>query len=398
MTPTKPLDGLRVLETAAYISGPYAGALLQSLGAEVVKVELPGSGDAFRRSQGIGSPYFCQYNAGKKSVAINLKRPEGAELVRRLVPGFDVFIDNTRPGKIEALGLGRDVLTALNPRLIYTTVSGFGDGGPWRDRAAYDSMGQSMSGFYALMNDQDDARLSGTCLADLMTGIITATGILAALAGRGLHPERPAMMVQTSLLEAMSSVTIDAFTQFREDGVSPTRKSRHPQAQNFCLRTSDGGGITLHLSSSEKFWHALTRAMDRPDLADHPDFASYKVRQVNFATLKAIVEAEFLTRNRSEWERRLIDADVPFAPVLDLHELHDHPQMQWLDMFEPQDGDKQLLRAPWRFDGVRPTRPVPAPLTGQHTREILSGICDAAELDRLGREGVIATADESAAA
>src|ERR687885_495737 len=138
-----PLTGIRVLELGAYISGPYAAAILGALGADVVKVEPPNGGDPFRRSIENDSLYFVQYNAGKRSIAVDLKRPEGIELVKALLPRFDVLIENSRPGKTASLGLGPEVCKAINPRLIYSSVSGFGDGGPLRDRAAYDSIGQS---------------------------------------------------------------------------------------------------------------------------------------------------------------------------------------------------------------------------------------------------------------
>ena len=132
-----PLKGIRVIELGAYISGPYAGALLASLGADVVKVEAP-DGDAFRRDVGVQSHFFVQYNAGKRSIAVNLKDRRGVELIKSMLPSFDVLIENSRPGKTAQLGLGPEVCHAINPRLIYSSASGFGDGGEWRDRAAYD--------------------------------------------------------------------------------------------------------------------------------------------------------------------------------------------------------------------------------------------------------------------
>jgi len=291
MQGARPLTGIRVLELGAYISGPYAAALLAALGADVVKVEPPLGGDAFRRGVDIDSHYFAQYNAGKRSLAVNLKHPDGVALVKRLAPQFDVVVENNRPGKMAALGLGAEDLMKINPSLVYASVSGFGDGGPWRDRAAYDSIGQSMGGFYSIMNDEGEARLSGTCIGDLISAVTVAMGILAGLVGRGSTPERKGLEVQTSLVEAMSTITIDAMTQFFETGVAPTRESRHPQAQNFCLTTASGGSITLHLSSSQKFWEALATAMGRADLIEDPRFATYYDRMANYFALKPVVEA-----------------------------------------------------------------------------------------------------------
>ena len=385
---TKPLAGIRVLELGAYISGPYAGSLLASLGAEVVKVEAP-SGDAFRRGVGVESHYFVQYNSGKKSIAVNLKDRRGVELIKSMLPSFDVVIENSRPGKTEALGLGPETVREINPRVVYASVSGFGDGGEWRDRAAYDSIGQSMGGFYSVMSEAGKPQLSGTCVGDLIAAITTAMGILAGLVGRGLDPKGAGTLMQTSLLEAASTITIDAMTQYGEDREAPTRQSRHPQAQNFCLLTATGGSLTLHLSSSQKFWQALTRAMGREDLADDPRFRSYYDRMNNYFELKPIVEAEFLKRSRRDWEEILIARDVPFAPVLTMEDLATHPQTQWLRMMEPEQEGKLLVRAPWRFEGERPNRDVTAPEVGEHSRELASEFLSPAEVDALISDGVI---------
>jgi crotonobetainyl-CoA:carnitine CoA-transferase CaiB-like acyl-CoA transferase len=384
-----PLTGLRVLEVGAYISGPYAGALLAALGADVIKVEPIRGGDAFRRGAGTGSPYFVQYNAGKRSLAVDLKKPAGVDLMKALVKTCDVLIENSRPGKMEALGLGYQDCRAVNAGLIYSAASGFGDGGPYRDRAAYDSMGQSMGGYYSIMNDVGEPRLTGTCVADLITALTATMGILAALVGRGLDPEQRGMMTQTSLLEAMSTITIDAVTQMYETGNSPTRQSRHPQAQNFCLLTGAGGSITLHLSSSEKFWQSLAHAMERPDLIGDPRFASYQARMAHYDTLKPIVEAEFRKRDRADWEARLAQFDVPFAPVLTLREMVDSPQTQWLGLLEPERDGLALVRPPWRFDGARPGRDFVAPQIGEHSREVAQEVLTPQEVDRLIDEGVL---------
>ena len=186
-------------------------------------------------------------------------------------------------------------------------------------------------------------------------------------------------------------------TQFFETGVTPTRESRHPQAQNFCLATASGGSITLHLSSSQKFWQALAGAIDRADLIEDPRLATYYDRMANYFALKPIVEAEFLKHPREDWEARLVAADVPFAPTLTLAEVTTHPQSQWLDMLEPEHDGKTLLRPPWRFFGERPDRPFRAPHIGEHSREVALQVLPAAEVDRLVAEGVLlqATADES---
>ena len=386
----KPLEGVRVLEVGAYISAPYAGAILAALGAEVVKIEPP-EGEAFRRGRGIDDPYFFQYNAGKKSVAVDLKSKDGVASIKSLLPRFDVLIENMRPGKLAALGLGSDECLEINPHLVYTSISGFGSGGPLVDRPAYDSMGQSFGGLYSVMNDPGEPRLTGTCLADLITAITGAMGILAALVARERLPEHPGTHLETSVLEAMSALTIDALTQSVETGQDPVRESRHPQAQNFCLKTASGQPITLHMSVSEKFWRSLARAIEREDLVDDERFLRYanRVNPENFAVLKGILEAEFVKRPRSEWEERLTKADVPFAPVLTMSEVAAHPQTQWLQLLEPRVDGHTLVRPPWRFDGTRPARGEPAPQVGEHTREVMREVRSEDEVDALVVSGAI---------
>lgn len=389
----QPLAGIRVLEIGAYISAPYAGVMLASLGAEVVKVEPP-EGEPFRRGEDNRSAYFIQYNSGKKSVAINLKSTTGVALVKSLVPRFDVLIENMRPGKMAALGLGEDVCRAINPGLVYASISGFGSGGPWVDRPAYDTIGQSIGGIYSIMNDAHHRRLTGTCIADLITGITGAMGILAALLGRERSPDRTGALMETSLLEAMSTLTIDAVTQAFETGEDPVRNSRHPQAQNFCLETADGGGITMHLSVSQKFWAALARAIGREDLIDDVRFCTYDDRRVpeHYEEMVRIMEAAFAKRPRSEWEKLLSEADVPFAPVLTMHEVVAHEQTRWLELMGPSVGELPMVRPPWRFDGARPPRSDQPAHVGEHTQEVLREVCSESDLEGMAASGDIVIA------
>lgn len=385
---SQPLAGIRVLEVGAYISAPYAGVILAALGADVVKVE-PREGEAFRRGEDNNNAYFIQYNSGKKSVALDLKNPRAPAVVRALVPRFDVMIENMRPGKMDALGLGAAACRALHPGLIYTSISGFGSGGPWVDRPAYDTIGQSIGGIYSIMNDADHRRLTGTCMADLITGVGTAMGILAALLGRERSADRRGTLLETSLHEAVSMITIDALTQAYDMGEDPVRNSRHPQAQNFCLNCADGGAITMHLSVSQKFWASLARLIGRPELIDDPRFRTYNDRRVpaHYEELVRIVDAVFRTKPRAEWEHLLAQADVPFAPVLTMHEVVEHEQTQWLGLMGPTVRGLPMVRPPWRFDGARPARSETRARVGEHTRQVLQEVCTEAEVDDLIAQG-----------
>lgn len=382
----QPLEGIRILEIGGYIALPYGTSLLCALGAEVVKVEKPGAGDDFRRHIDNKSPYFIQYNAGKRSVGVDLKRPEGVEVVKALIPQFDVVLENLRPGKLAALGLDQAQCQALRPDLIYGTVTGFGNGGPLEQRPAYDTIGQAFGGIYSLLGPPGSAQLDGAIFADLITGLCSATGVLAALVGRSTTGT--GQRVDTSIMEAVSTLTVDSMTQYFETRVDPSRESRHPQAQNFCLETASGQQIAVHLSSSQKFWQRFCQAIDRPDLAQDPRFALYRDRELHYFNLVPIVEAEFKTRTSDEWEKVLAEFDVPFAPVLTMSGYAEHPQVEWLEILE-HEADVPLVRPPWRFDGVRPTRGGGAPRVGEHTREIAAEVFDAAQIDGLIAAGVL---------
>lgn len=383
-----PLSGIRVLEIGSYISVPYAASLLCALGADVVKVERTVTGEDFRRQANHQSPYFRQYNAGKRSLSVDLKNPEGRDLVRDLVPRFDVVAENMRPGKMEALGLGPDALRERRPDLVYASVTGFGSGGPLALRPAYDTMGQSFGGIVSVLSNSGTAALTGTCMSDLITGLTTVTGILASLVGRGTG--NAPQLVETSLMEAVSTITIDAMTQYFEDGhQDPSRQSRHPQAQNFVLATGSEEHIALHLSSSQKFWFGLLQAMGRTDLADDPRFTTYDDRRRNYFPLVDIIQAEFHTKPADEWEKLLAEADVPFAPVLGMGGYLEHPQTEWLGMAEPEDEGLSLLRPPWRFDGDRPHRTTATPKVGEHSAEIAGEVYDRPRIDALVAAGTL---------
>ncbi|MFF2319268.1 CaiB/BaiF CoA transferase family protein [Arthrobacter sp. NPDC058097] len=388
----KPLTGIRILEVGGYIALPLGTSLLCSLGAEVVKIERPGVGEDFRRQQNDQSPYFRQYNTGKRSIAIDLKTPEGVSVVKSLIPRFDVVLENLRPGKLAALGLGPEACRELRPDLVYGSVTGFGSTGPLADRPAYDTIGHAFGGLYSMWGEAGQPQLAGGLSADLVTGLSTATGVLAALVGR-LKTGEP-QRLETSIMEAVSVLTTDAITQAFELGHDPTRTSRHPQAQNFCVPTSDGEYLAVHLSSSQKFWRAMCQAIGRLDLTEDPRFALYRPREANYFELVPIIEREFSTRPRAHWERVLTEADVPFAPVLSMSGYLEHEQVEHLQIIDRQADGLALVRPPWTFNGVRPDRHGRAPKVGADTRAVVGEVLSTETVEELLAAGVL-YADES---
>lgn len=328
---TGALDGVRVLEFANYVSGPYAGMMLADLGAEVIKVELPGEGDPFR-SWGTAtfSPTFESLNRNKKSVEIDLKALAGRELAARLADTADVVIENFRPGVMARMGLEWDTLSARNPRLIYCSITGFGGDGPYRDRPGYDTIGQAMSGLLSLLTELDAPQPMGYSLADHLGGAAAFQGILAALfarerTGRGQR-------VETSLLEACLSFIGENASRYFHDGKVPARKDRTRIAQVYAFVARDGRPFVIHLSSPQKFWEGLLAAIGRPDWATDERFAKRGARLANYDALHQALAAVFATDDRDAWLARLREADVPSGPIYDFAEVFEDAQVKHLGM------------------------------------------------------------------
>lgn len=359
----------------------------------MIKIERPNTGDDFRRNLGSQSPYFIQYNSGKKSFSVDLKSPAGVSLIRSLLPDVDVLVENLRPGKLEHVGLGSRECMEVNPRLVYASITGFGEGGPRANAPSYDTIGQAFSGLYSILGDEDNPQLSGIPLADLFTAVTAATGILASLVrveriGQGQH-------LQTSIAEALTALTIDSFSQAHEDGdvKDPVRTSRHPQAQNFSLRASDGVSIAIHLSSSESFWTSFCEAIGQPALAHDERFKDYFSRVENYSVLERIVGDSLVAHPRDYWLERLSEYDVPHSEVHTIKSWLRDPQVEWLDVLE-KDASLPLVRAPWRFDGVRPGRSTKTPIVGQDTLSLAAKLVDAEVLDSLVSSGTLFAPEE----
>src|SRR6188768_2103968 len=276
------LSGIRVVEQGTFITGPCAGMMLADLGADVVKVESP-SGDPYRSYQGGQySPHFQAYNRNKRSVALDMGASADRALFDTLVRNADVYIQNFRPGTAERLGAGVARLHDLNPKLVYCSISGFGASGPYVDRPSYDSVAQAVSGFLSVVVDRDRPRFLGPALADAITGVYAAYGVLGALfertrSGRG-------RLVEVSMLEAMAHFAVEPFAAFFALDRAPQSSDRPRLAQAYILRTEDGGLIAIHLSSLEKFWEGLVSALDAPHIAGDGRYRTRQGRIDNYET------------------------------------------------------------------------------------------------------------------
>ncbi|CDY77164.1 L-carnitine dehydratase/bile acid-inducible protein F [Caballeronia glathei] len=371
---TKVLEGVRVLEQGTFITGPAAGMLLGDLGADVVKIEQPETGDPFRAFKGgLYSPHYQTYNRNKRSVTLNTKDATDLALFDDLIRDADVYIQNFRPGAADRLNAGYERLREINPRLIYCAISGFGQTGPAAGRPAYDSVAQAASGFLGLLVNPENPRVVGPAIADSLTGFYAAYGILGALHER--NRTGVGRKVEVSMLEAMSHFNLDAFTHFYSVGELMGPYSRPSVSQSYVMKCADGKWLALHMSSPEKFWTGLANALERPALLDDPRFAERSGRIANQEALIGILGDIFILRDRAEWCDRLEQHDVPHAPMYDASEALEDPQAKHLELLvqseHPTMGSFRTVRPPVTFDGKRTTDVVAPPTLGEHNDEVL---------------------------
>jgi crotonobetainyl-CoA:carnitine CoA-transferase CaiB-like acyl-CoA transferase len=369
----KVLEGVRVLEMGTFITGPAAGMLLADMGADVVKIEHP-DGDPFRAFRGeYYSPHFQTYNRNKKSIRLNTKLPDDLAAFDALLAEADIFIQNFRPGVADRLGVDAARLRALNPKLIYVSISGFGPDGPGRDRPAFDTVAQAASGFLRLLVNPEHPRVVGPAIADAITGFYAAYGALGALherdrTGRG-------RLVEVSMLEAMMHFNLDDFTHYLSDDQVMGPYSRPHVSQSYVFQCADGGWIALHMSSPVKFWESLAEAVGQPDMLSRPQFAERAARIANYDAVVAFLAPIFATRNRDEWLARLLDHGVPHSAVLSSAEALQSDQAQHLQMEvtapHPKGGDWRSVRFPVSFDGERALDVTAPPILGQDDAAIL---------------------------
>jgi formyl-CoA transferase len=372
------LDGITVLEVANYVSGPYASMLLGDLGATVVKIESPDGGDPFRGWGKVEySATFGSLNRNKKSVVLDLKQGAGVAALRALIARADVLVENFRPGTMERIGLGYDDARAINERLIYCSITGFGSSGPYRDYPGYDTVGQGMSGLLSLLTEMDAPKPMGISLSDHLAGVFACYGIMAALLAR----ERTGcgQRVETSLLESsIAFLAENAANFFEGNGRPPTRATRTHQAQVFTFVARDGLPFVVHLSSPEKFWNGLLRATGLEELRDDARFATRAARVKHYAALTPVLAGRFAGEDRALWLERLRAHDVPCGPLSDLREVFSDPQVELLQLRRslphPKRGSVAVVGSAVRLSETPVTIASAAPELGADTEAILSSL------------------------
>ena len=373
----KILEGIRVIDQGTYITGPATGMLLADLGAEVIKVEQPETGDPFRAFKGgLYSPHYQACNRNKSSIALDTRKPGDLEIFDDLIRSADVYLQNFRPGVAKKLHADEPRLRGMKADLIYCSISGFGQDGPSANRPAYDTVAQAASGLLHLLVNPANPRVIGPALADSITGMYAAMGILAALADRGRSGK--GHHVEVSMIEAMTYFNIDSFTHYFSINEVMGPYSRPRVSQSYVFECADKKWIALHMSSPQKFWEGLADVVEMPNLFDNPYFADRNARIDHQEEIIKVLTPVFLKQPRAVWCNKLLAKDVPHSPVYDSSEALNDPQAKHLGLtvsgVHPVMGEFKSVRFPVTVDGKRMESVTPPPMLDEQRDAILASI------------------------
>jgi crotonobetainyl-CoA:carnitine CoA-transferase CaiB-like acyl-CoA transferase len=381
----RPLKDLRVLDISRALAGPYCTMIFGDLGADVIKVELPGRGDESRNwgPPFVGEPYeeypgesayFMAINRNKRSITINLKSSEGQEIVKRLVAVSDVLVENYRTGTLDKMGLGYEDLHALNPRLIYCSISGYGRNGPYAERPGYDFTIQAEGGIMGVTGPEEGSPYRvGISLIDITTGIFASTAILAALHAREITGE--GQLIDISLLDTSVALLANVAANYLVGGVEPKRMGNaHFNIAPYEVFRARDKWFTLGAANVRQ-WKMLCEVIDKPDLKNDPRFITNKDRVANRVALSKILNDAFAQQDADVWLSKLQEAEIPSGPINNISEVFNHPQAEIRDfkvqIEHPTAGMIKLPGFPYKLAQTPPEMYRPPPRLGEHTREVL---------------------------
>jgi CoA:oxalate CoA-transferase len=394
----KPLTDIKVLDLTRVLAGPFCTMILSDLGAEVVKLEIPSTGDdsrAFGPFIHSRSLYFLSINRGKKSISLNLKSAAGKEMFKALIPHFDVVIENFRPGTMEKLGLGYEVLKALHPGLIYAASTGFGHSGPDSSKPAYDILAQARGGIMSITGNPDsEPTRVGMSLGDITASLFTAIGINAALYQRQFTST--GQKIDVAMLDAQVAILENALVRYQSDGISPSPLgTRHPTIAPFqAYRAADRHFVIA--VGNDNLWVTFCTAIGREDLAKDQRFVTNRLRTDNLEKLNQILEPIFGRNTAAEWLKLMAAAGIPSAPINDVEAVMKDPQVLARNMIVevPDDiaGTIKIAGNPIKMSSLpESSTRGKVPEIGEHNLEIYGSLLalDAASLQKLQDEGVI---------
>jgi crotonobetainyl-CoA:carnitine CoA-transferase CaiB-like acyl-CoA transferase len=404
-----PLSHVKVLDLSRVLAAPWAAQNLADLGAEVIKVERPVKGDD---SRGYAPPYikdahgkdthesayFCAANRGKRSITVNLTKPEGQQLVRELAQRCDVLLENYKVGDLARYGLGYDDIKALNPGIIYCSVTGFGQSGPYKDRPGYDFMAQGMGGLMSITGERDDLpgggpQRVGIPIIDLTTGMYATVAVCAALASRAVTGK--GQWIDVALLDTCVAYLANQGMSYLASGEIPQRiGNAHPSIVPYQVFKTGDGNIILACGNDNLF-NKFCEVAGCTELAKDPRFCTNAERVRNRDEITRLLGAVFEQRPTREWVRMLDEAGVANGPINTLAQVFEEPQVQArgikVDLPHPTAGKVSLISSPMRFSETPIKHEVPPPTLGQHTDEILRAVLgkNETEIAKLKEQGVV---------
>ncbi len=394
---TGPLTGITVLDLTRVLSGPYCTMVLADLGARVVKVEHPGKGDDTRHwgppFVGTESAYFLSINRNKESVTLDFKHPRGREVLDRLLARADVLVENFKPGTMDRAGFGWETLHARHPRLVYASISGYGQTGPRRDEPGYDAVIQAEGGLMSVTGDGDGpAYRLGVAISDIVAGMFASQGVMAALFARERTGQ--GQRLDIGMLDTTAALlTYQAGNYFATGQIPARLGNRHPTIAPYETLPTADGEIVIAVGN-DGIWQRFCPAIDRPELADDPRFRTNRDRLANYDALKPDLARTLITRTRAEWTRRFRAASVPCGAVRDVAEVLVDPQIAARDMVatleHPTAGPTRVIGTPIKLSDTPGSIRTPPPTLGQHTDAVLAELgYDRGMIDSLKTSGAV---------
>ncbi|MFC2055950.1 CaiB/BaiF CoA transferase family protein [Chloroflexota bacterium] len=394
-----PLEGIRILDISWVLAGPFATMVLSDLGAEVIKVERPKTGDLARGNGPFidgESSYFLSINRGKKSVTIDLQTPQGKQIFLELVKKVDVVVENFVPGTMERLGLDYEVVKKQNPRVIYTSISGFGQTGPCAHSRALDIIIQAMGGMMSITGEPDGRPLKpGASLGDIVAGLFTTVGILSALLER--EKSGKGQMLDISMLDCQLSILENAFARFFATGEVPRRLgTRHPVFTPFqAFKTKDGYIVVAMVGGVRNQWPLFCAIIDRVDLIDDARYQTGGSRTDHYNELEPILSEVMKTKTTDEWFKELSEVGIPCGPINTIDQVANHPQVLAREMIvevpHPRIGKVKLINTPVKLSRTPANVEKVSPDLGQDTQQLLAELLDMSEdeIENLRKSGAI---------